>query len=312
MEKGLVSVVIPTNKGADVIGRTIESVLQQSYKNIEIIIIDDNGAGTEEQRKTENIVNQYVNRGRILYKVLEKHKNGSYARNQGFGLSKGEYISYLDDDDLFFIEKIEVEVNAAIKNKSDMVICGAYFVNNNRIGFVEKPRKGKHFLYDYLMGKYYFNTSTLLINRKVVENLDGFDDRFYRHQDWEFCTRIISKYNVTVIPNPMVIKIMNPRNYVTNPDKVAEYAEFLLKERKEYIDSLGSYYARRIYEHHYCRVALAYLSTKNFKKAADYFKRCKMPVYCATATIIHRGLQGIEAILTHRNTFSEKELEYLV
>ena len=96
MEKALVSVVIPTYKRPENLLRAIESVKTQTYPHIEIIVVDDNGMGTEWQQFTQCVLHELIEDNTILYIVHEVNKNGSAARNTGFAESKGEFVNFLE------------------------------------------------------------------------------------------------------------------------------------------------------------------------------------------------------------------------
>ena len=95
----LVSVIIPTYKRPDYLDRAIDSVLNQTYNNIEIIVVDDNNPNTEGRERTEKIMRRYENNPHVIYIKHEYNKNGSAARNTGFKASHGVYLAFLDDDD---------------------------------------------------------------------------------------------------------------------------------------------------------------------------------------------------------------------
>ena len=95
----LVSVIIPTYGGGEYLKRCIESVLAQTYPNIEVVVVDDNGLGTPNQLLTQKVMQEFKDDTRVKYVCHEINKNGSAARNTGFRNSKGEYICLLDDDD---------------------------------------------------------------------------------------------------------------------------------------------------------------------------------------------------------------------
>ena len=106
----LVSIIIPTYNGADKICAAVDSVLNQTYENIEVIVVDDNGEGTENQRLTAKAMEKYRDNPKVQYLVHKVNKNGSAARNTGIRASKGEFLGFLDDDDLFLPEKTQKEV----------------------------------------------------------------------------------------------------------------------------------------------------------------------------------------------------------
>lgn len=106
----LVSVIIPTYARSQYICRAIDSVLNQTYKNIEVIVVDDNGENTENQLATFQTLKSYIDKEQITYITHKTNRNGSAARNTGIFNAKGEYICLLDDDDEFFPEKVEKQV----------------------------------------------------------------------------------------------------------------------------------------------------------------------------------------------------------
>ena len=124
MDKPLVSVIIPTYSRPEYIVRAIDSVLGQTYKNIEIIVVDDNGIGSCHQIETENVLKDYITQGKITYIRHKTNKNGSAARNTGFRASYGEYINFLDDDDYFLPTKIEKQIEILnSKNAEYGAVC---------------------------------------------------------------------------------------------------------------------------------------------------------------------------------------------
>ena len=123
MEQPLVSIIIPTYKRPDTLDRAINSVLNQTYKNIEVIVVDDNNPDTEARSKTEHIMSVYADNPRVRYIKHEKNKNGSAARNTGARYSQAKYVAFLDDDDEFFPEKIEAQVKRLEELPDEYAVC---------------------------------------------------------------------------------------------------------------------------------------------------------------------------------------------
>lgn len=111
----LVSVIIPTYNRPTYLRRCLESVLNQTYKNIEIFVVDDNNPETEARIETEKIMNEYVNGKNVTYLKHNFNKNGSAARNTGWKHSSGKYITFLDDDDEIDESKIQKQVECLAK-----------------------------------------------------------------------------------------------------------------------------------------------------------------------------------------------------
>lgn len=121
-----VSVIIPTYKRSEFLIRAIESVFNQSYQDIEIIIVDDNGLGAQ-QEITKKIAKRYPKVKLITY---SKNRGGCYARNKGYEEAKGNYIFFLDDDDVFLPNKVQTQVDF-LNNHTELDGCLAAF---KRIG----------------------------------------------------------------------------------------------------------------------------------------------------------------------------------
>ena len=115
----LVSVIIPTYKGADKINSAVDSVLNQTYKNIEVIVVDDNGENEPEQLLTAEKMKKYETFENVKYLVHKKNINGSAARNTGIRASKGFYLGFLDDDDVFLPDKTQKQVDCFEKLPED-------------------------------------------------------------------------------------------------------------------------------------------------------------------------------------------------
>lgn len=202
MNRGLVSVIIPTYKRSEALTRAIDSVINQTYSNIEIIVVDDNGVGTENQLATEKRLKNYIDSGKITYIKHLVNKNGSAARNTGWKASKGEFINFLDDDDFFFAEKIQRQVKAI--DNTNSTIGGAYspvcYIVKHKDGkYKEVPTfydKEKNVCVDFLLGKAHFNTSGLLFKRTALEKINGFDETFRRHQDFELMIRFSEHFTL--------------------------------------------------------------------------------------------------------------------
>lgn len=208
----LVSVIIPTYNRSKSLGRAIDSVLAQTYKNIEIIVVDDNGADTECQKETERSLQKYIELGQINYIKHDVNRNGSAARNTGFRASKGEYINYLDDDDQFLPKKIEMQVK---KLSNDTIDVGATYCNTRSIRnrSISKNKKilDTHFnqegnlLVEYLCKEVVFNTSSILFRRNIILEMNGFDESFLRHQDYELMTRFFTKYVISCTGSEVLV-----------------------------------------------------------------------------------------------------------
>lgn len=223
----LVSVIIPTYKGHQYVGKAIKSVQNQTYSNIEIIVVDDNGVGTDEQKRTQSVVEEFFKDKRIRYITHEVNKNGSAARNTGFRNSRGEYIALLDDDDEYLPNKIEMEVNelSALDASWGMVYC-----SSDKNAYTKK-KSGK-LLYELLLHTVVIGSNSFLVRREIWDKVKGFDESFRRHQDFEFTARVAATCK---------IKGLNQCGFIYNSDvgrnKAKNIAQ-LQEHRTHYINKM--------------------------------------------------------------------------
>lgn len=137
----LVSVIVPTFRRTKLLHKAIDSLISQTYKNIEIIVIDDNAdenLKTENEKYFENLRDE-----RIIYIQNSKNIGSAKSRNKGLNIAKGEYVTFLDDDDYYSPDKIEIQLNETIKNGYKVSICNLILVDGD--GNVIDKRKRRYF-----------------------------------------------------------------------------------------------------------------------------------------------------------------------
>lgn len=272
MENNLVSVIIPTYKRPDNLTRAIESILNQTYNPIEIIVVDDNGKNTEWQLFTEKKLENYISSGKISYIIHEVNKNGSAARNTGMKNSHGNYINFLDDDDEFLPDKIEKQLNLLKKYPKEFggCICNTHIKGQHRTFDTQNEKEG-NLIQEVLTGKMTFNTSTVLFRREAIEKIKGFDETFKRHQDWELYIRFFRLYKMCLVKDYLLIKYSTPNIITNNPSKSIEYKEKFLNTFKDDIEKMPLH--KKIYKHQYELLALTLLSGHNKKDGVSYINK---------------------------------------
>lgn len=198
----LVSVIIPTYKRADTLPRAIDSVLKQTYKNIEILVVDDNDPLSNYRRDTEDVMRKYQHFTNVIYLRHERNKNGSAARNTGFRHSNGEYIMFLDDDDEFLPEKVGAQVECLNRLDDSWGACYTNYVRekNGVITVYGAEKREGRLLKEELMRNLFVHAgSNLMIRKTIVDEIEGFDESFMRNQDIEFLSRILIKYKLAYV-----------------------------------------------------------------------------------------------------------------
>lgn len=233
MQHPLVSVVIPTYERSDFIQRAIESVVNQSYKNVEILVVDDNDPDTVYRKQTEKkIIELQKKYKNIKYIKHDKNKGGSAARNNGVQYAAGEYIAFLDDDDTFLPLKIEKQLDFLISNKLDMVFCYSILSKDENTK-IYKPKfaDSKNYI-KYLLVYNFIGTQTILCTKKSILKINGFDESLQRCQDWDLAIRFSLKCKIGCIKLPLVVVDINKHQRITNRNK--DHTEIIYRKYLHY------------------------------------------------------------------------------
>jgi len=195
-----VSVIIPTFNRKHSINRAIKSVLDQSYKPFEIIIIDDGSTdGTYElikQSFPEIIV------------IRQSNSGVSSARNLGFKKAKGDWIAFLDSDDEWCLKKLELQ-KEAINQSKKYLICHTneiWIRNGIRVNQMKKHQKYGGFIFEKSLDICRISPSSVLINRRIFEDIGNFDEALKVCEDYDFWLRISSKYPVLFLDEMLIKK----------------------------------------------------------------------------------------------------------
>lgn len=263
----LVSVVIPTYGDGAYIRRAVDSVLDQTYQNIEVIVVDDNGLGTENQIKTAQQMQVYKSNPKVHYICHDVNKNGSAARNTGVKNSHGIYIALLDDDDEFYPDNIEKHLTEISKLGNDYALtyCGIRSYVGDKVDHESQPTRSGSLLFEVMVHYVVIGSSSLLIRRAIWEEMGGFDESFRRHQDWEFTARVCASYKVKAVEHVGVKRHLLNRTNPTNPDVCLQHCNHYLEKMKPYIESFSPKEQKFINTHNLLNVCVYYLKEKQYK-----------------------------------------------
>jgi len=182
----LVSIIIPAYNAEKYIQRALESALAQTYKDIEIIVIDDGSTD-----KTAEIIKTYQD-PRIIY-IFQKNQGQGPARNNGIKKSQGEYITFLDADDYYFPEKVEKQVRF-LENHSEYqaVYCNAlhFYSAHPLVFFKKKHNYHSGDIFKDLLESSYINLNTIMVSRQILDKAGLFNENRYCPEDWELWLKI--------------------------------------------------------------------------------------------------------------------------
>ncbi len=261
-----VSIIIPTYKNNGSLIFAIESVRNQEYENSEIIVVDDNEPNTLHRRKTEKMMERYALMHNVCYIKHEKNLNGSAARNTGFRSATGKYICLLDDDDIFLPMKIHLQVEFLEKNECfQAVYCWRYqhgiLVTSDREGDLTE---------DLLSLTFTPFTSSLMLRYESYKNINGFNESYKRHQDYEFMLRFFEKYRIGVVGKPLIeIKGNEVNNSLIGKELENLKKQFLLEFDNQIvlIDKKKRGFKNRVYAKHFSTVFWSYCRQGQYLEA---------------------------------------------
>ncbi len=219
----LVSAVITTRNRKDLLQRAVESVLSQSYRNIELIVVDDGSTdGTEEWC----LSNQF----KYIRIPIGKSKGGNYARNLGIKEATGKYVAFLDDDDYWLPQKTLKQVEILEHTGNELVHCGRYLEIVNKDGSVNieqcklssinAGRLNKRILYQITC-----ITSTILVERKALMEIGGFDENLMFWQEYELSIRLAQRKSFDIVGQPLVVYRINEYDKSRLTNKYEEWKE---------------------------------------------------------------------------------------
>lgn len=223
---GLVSVIIPTYKRCDTLVRAIESVINQTYKNIEIIVVNDNTPNDEFSLRLYDEIKKITDE-RLIFVEQEKHINGAAARNCGIKIAKGEYLAFLDDDDYWMPQKIEHHLAAFEKLGDEWGVVASLCVRhkNGELVMAAPPYKDGYILHEIMQRTIGLSTIAVLIRRGALDDVGYFDENLIRHQDIQLFTCLAYKYKVYLLKEYLqVINVDDTRNRPSS-ERVAEIKE---------------------------------------------------------------------------------------
>lgn len=196
----LVSVIIPTYNRSAMLVRAIESVMNQTYRNFECIIVND--ASTDD---TDQILRK-IKAERFQYFTHLKNRHVSAARNTGIGCARGDLIAFLDDDDIWNPGKLEKQVALiqSLDTEFGMVYCWLdIFKENKVIGEIHSRLRGNIFE-QTLVRQPIGNSSTLLLRSTILKKVGGFDEKLIRGNDDDFIRRVCLHYKVDFVSEALV------------------------------------------------------------------------------------------------------------
>ena len=205
--KPYVSIIVPTYKRPNKLIQTIKSVKKQTFRNWELIVIDDNNFGNKYFVETEKIMSRYELDLKIRFFQNKKNKGACAARNLGIKKAKGELIAFLDDDDIWLPNKLNLQISLFKKNKklglnfSDLILMDTEYNSETLIRF---GYQNLDFLKYLLQKGGGICTSAIMVRKEILKKVGGFNESLPSYQDYDLLLKISKITYCERIAKPLI------------------------------------------------------------------------------------------------------------
>lgn len=267
----VVDIVISTYKRpVSVLKRAIDSVLQQTYKNISVAVVNDYPEDTELAEKIVELIESYKD-ARLKYFSYEKNNGACYARNFGASKLTGEFIEFLDDDDSWLPEKTKAQLSAFSSEKIGAVYSPFYNYGCEDTGnAVVLGTKEGNLTKELLSSNVIGGCSMVMLRRKMFDEVGGFDINLLSLQDCDLWLRISKIADIAYVATPLIFRYIGDDSISVNFEKKKKGWALFIDKNREMLEENPDIYSKRLMG--------MYLQSMNLghpKEAKEYFKDAK-------------------------------------
>lgn len=260
-----VSVIIPTYNRANLLGRAVHSVLNQTFKDFELIIVDDYSTDN-----TEEIAGSWHDK-RIRFIRHKENKGGPAARNTGIKNAQGDFIAFLDSDNEWLPQKLEKQIEL-FHNLPPSV--GVVYAINRVVNDIKNETSVWDFnlrgnLYHDFLKSPFLDFITPVIRRECFDKAGVMDEKVVAYQEWDTFLRISKCYEFDFVPDILAIYYVHKHETISKDNLVAAtgYNYIVEKHKAEILKSAG----RKALSGHYSFLFFAYLKGRLYAKAFRSF-----------------------------------------
>jgi glycosyltransferase involved in cell wall biosynthesis len=258
-----VSIVIPTYNRARLLRRAVQSILNQTYQNFEIIIVDDCS-----NDNTENVVKSFPDE-RIRYIRHEKNKGAVVARNGGIKAARGEYIAFQDSDDEWLPEKLEKQMKAFENGPPNLgVVYTSFWLIDGSTKTYSPPsyvKRTEGEIHDALLEVNFIGTPTVVVKKECFEKA-GLFKSLPRLQEWDLWIRISEHYSFSHVNEPLVNAYLQPDSISRNTNAFIIARKYILEKYFEEISKKP-----KILRRHYFEIGTLHCLNGEIEAGRSYF-----------------------------------------
>jgi len=286
------SVIIPTYNRPGLICNAIQSILNQTYYNIEIIVVD--GSDNDDTKAIASSISDT----RLQY-VKIANQSASHSRNIGMEMAKGDFVSFNDDDDVWHIDKAEKQLNHLASNKSSQIV---YSLFSKKIGLNTRTTPDKTIerkkgdIYHELLLKNFIGLPTIIASRTCCDGVN-FDEELSCLEDWDWIIRLAKKNNFEFVEESLVTVNNTPKS-VNKSDYSVKANAYIRIYSKNFTDISKS---PNIKAKHLLSIGNNLCLAGNIKEGRGYLKKSlevdiKKPVTIASYLISFLGLKFYKSV----------------
>ena len=273
MANDLVSIIMPTYKRHSLlVERAVLSVLSQTYENIELVLVDDN-AGEKLisfRQEVEDLVKK-LNSDKVVYLQNAENLGGAGARNEGIKIAKGEYITFLDDDDMYLPEKVEKQLNYMLENGLEMSFSKLKIFNEeDKLIDVRKHDIQcfeNHYLLKYHLTKQITGTPTFMMKKYVLEQIGGFEIVPMGQEYYLMQKIILGNYKIGYFPECYIKAYRTKAEAISTGKNKISGEKALFRYKKQFFKELTFSEKQYVRCRHYAVMAVAYKRNKKYFRA---------------------------------------------
>jgi glycosyltransferase involved in cell wall biosynthesis len=263
----LISCIIPTFNRASKVTEAIKSVLTQTYQQVEVLVIDDQSADN-----TKEAVGKIADADYRVKYYYNPVKGGNHARNFGINKASGDYIAFLDDDDVWEPEKLEKQLQCFAKSLSRTGVVYCTFERKSQNGKTRRhpsrwSREKEGDMLKYLLRRNFITTSSLLVKSEVFKICGGFSPEFKSFQDWELLIRMAEKYRFGFV-REILVKQYESNDSITLNKRGRLLAKLRLV--RQYKHLYTDY--PRILSYRYRSLGFDFVKQKQFRRAKRFYQ----------------------------------------
>ena len=200
MKKPFVTVIIPAYNRSSCLREAIDSVLSQTYGNFELIVVDDGSTDS-----TQDLLSLYAEK---IIALRTEHAGPSAARNQGILQARGEFIAFLDSDDLWLPDKLKTQVDF-FSSSPEVFVCQTeeiWIRNSIRVNPMKKHKKYSGWIFERCLPLCIVSPSAVMLHQAVFDRVGLFDEAMPACEDYDLWLRISPFYKIHIIAEPMILK----------------------------------------------------------------------------------------------------------